>query len=1317
MPELIFGTTQIQAGMLFQSLSEPNSGVNVEQLVIELPEELQPRQLKEAWNLVANRHQILRTRFVWSGAGEIIQKVDTASTFGWQEADESQWTGFLEKDRALGFDFDAGTPMRIALFRMGEDRHRMVWTFHHVLLDGRSIFSVAEEVFAAYELLISGNYKESLPTRPFGGYADWLAKRDDTGSLGFWKERLKGFTAPTPVPDDPDRENDSQNRDRYGELQAVVPAAVTTALVDFASRNGFTMNTVVQGAWAILLSRYTGETDILFGATKSSRRSSIEGADQIAGIFLNTIPVRTEVDSEASLVEWLRQLRSEWVALREHEHTSLVKIKEASDLPASAPLFDTLVVYENDLLAARLRALGGKWSQRRVELREQTGYALTLAAYGGAELTLKIEFDSRRYTEGAIHRLLGHLTIVLQGMAEHQQERLRDLPWLTAAERRQLLVEWNQPQTYSTPRCLHELFEVQAEIRPDAIAAVCETERWTYRELNERSNQMAHHLIALGVVPETRVALSQERTLDLIASMLAIVKAGGTYVPLDPLYPAERIGFMIADSGVQIVIADASGAAVLPDGLQVLAPDAAANGPKSNPGLHFDTGQTAYVIYTSGSTGKPKGCMVTQHNVLRLFSATEESFHFSAQDTWTMFHSPAFDFSVWEIWGPLLTGGRLIVVPYLVSRSPDEFAALIRRERVTILNQTPSAFRQFLAVPDHEPTPLRLVIFGGEALDFSTLRTWFERPGAGKAELVNMYGITETTVHVTERIVTARDAQSARGSLIGRPLRDLSVYVLDPSGEPVPVGVAGEMYVGGGGVARCYLNRPELTEQRFIPDRFSAKPGARLYRSGDLARFRAAGDLEYLGRIDQQVKLRGFRIELGEIESVSREHAGVSQALVILREDRPGDQRLVAYVVAKQGQQADAEEIRKLLRAKLPDYMVPTAFVSLESLPLTTNGKVDKRKLPVPVDAGVGVQRVLVPPSSKVERKLLDIWEQVLGISPLGIQDNFFDIGGNSLLAVKLYGKIIEAFSHETLSLAVLLRAPTVEQFAHYLNFGDLNKFRCLVPLRATGSRPPFFIIPGGGGNVLSFRPLAVNMSPEQPFYCLQSLGLDGGRADYSIEEIAAHYIAEIKTVQPHGPYQIAGGCWGAVVAVETAIQLERANEKVAFVGAIDGYNLAYGTALPKLHEAFYQARFRVELGVRKVRKFVTASWRERAIAAGTLAGTVRNRISGNGFVEKAVGVKTPFMQTLERVLESNLRARAVYRPRPYGGQITVFAAGRRVPDPYHDPYLGWGVVAKGGIKLYVLPGNHETIAQDEEAPELAKAIEAALADSANLVK
>ncbi|MDQ6678545.1 MAG: amino acid adenylation domain-containing protein, partial [Acidobacteriota bacterium] len=1103
--------------MLFQSLSRPASGINVEQLIIELPESLQTVHLKEAWRLVADRHEILRTLFLWDGSGKFVQEIESKSRIDWEEMGEAQWDGFLERDRSRGFDFSACTPMRITLFRVSESDYRMVWTFHHALLDGRSILAVVNEVFSALEELAAGGHPDSSPSRPFGEYAQWLMERDDTGSDSFWKERLKGFTAPTPVPDDPDRDREVQDRPQYGEMEVCLSASSTIAVSGLAVQTGVTMNTLVQGAWAILLSRYTGESDVLFGATKSSRRSSIPGADRMTGLFLNTIPVRTEVDPEARVDKWLQQLRADWLALRDHEHTPLVKIKEASELPPGASLFDTLVVYENEHMATRLKALGGKWERRRSQLREQTGYALTLAAYGGAQLTLKIEFDSRLYTEGAIRRLLGHLTVILQGMAARPEGRLGTLPLLTAAERQQVLYDWNQPERFDDFRCIHELFEEHAAERPHAVAAVCDEESWTYRELNERANQMAHHLRALGVGPETRVALCQERTLDLIASMLAIIKAGGTYVPLDPSYPADRISFMISDSGVRIVIADAPGAAVLPEGLQVLAPEAASAKPKTNVGLLFDPAQTAYVIYTSGSTGKPKGCMVTQHNVLRLFTATEKSFHFSPEDTWTMFHSPAFDFSVWEIWGALLTGGRLIVVPYLVSRSPDEFAALVRRERVTILNQTPSAFRQWLAVPDEEPTPLRLVIFGGEALDFSTLRPWFQRAGTEKAELVNMYGITETTVHVTERVVTELDARSARGSLIGRPLRDLSVYVLDAEGEPVPVGVAGEMYVGGSGVARGYLNRPELTGQRFIADPFSREPGARMYRSGDLARFRAAGDLEYLGRIDQQVKLRGFRIELGEIESVIREDPGVGQVLVILQEYALSGKRLVAYIVPRSGKNANSDEIRKLLRAKLPEYMVPAAFVNLENIPLTTNGKVDRRKLPVPVDPGVGLQRNLAPPRSNVERKLLELWEEVLGISPLGIQDNFFDLGGHSLLAVKLYGKIIDKFSQENLSLAVLLRAPTVEQFAHFLNFGDLEKFRSLVPLRTTGSRPPFFCVPGGGGNVLSLRALAVNMSAKQPFYCLQSRGLDGGRASYSIEEIAAYNISEIQTVQPHG--------------------------------------------------------------------------------------------------------------------------------------------------------------------------------------------------------
>ncbi len=581
--------------------------------------------------------------------------------------------------------------------------------------------------------------------------------------------------------------------------------------------------------------------------------------------------------------------------------------------------------------------------------------------------------------------------------------------------------------------CIHQVFARQAAGTPEATAVQAGESRLSYRELNERSNQVAHYLRRQGVGPNVFVGICLDRTLDLVVGVLGILKAGGAYVPIDPQYPRERLTFMLQDSHSPVILTQSSLAAGLQlSGTKVVLLDhdwqLVSQQPATNPPDEVGPEDLAYMIYTSGSTGVPKGTLISHRNVVRLFESTRSWFRFTEHDVWTLFHSCAFDFSVWELWGALFFGGRLIVVPFAVTRTPDSFYRLLCREKVTVLNQTPSAFRQLMAAEEAAPSDLamslRLVIFGGEALDFNGLKPWFDRHGDQKPRLINMYGITETTVHVTYRPIDA-DALSS-GSVIGVPIPDLSIRLLDEQGNPVPAGASGEIYVGGAGGARGYFNRPELTAQKFVADPFGTDPDGRLYRSGDLGRYLANGELEYLGRIDQQVKIRGFRIELGEIIAALDAHPAIRESAVVVKEPLPGDKTLVAYLVKRAGLEVDAGALRKLLRERLPEYMVPSAFVFLERLPLTVNGKLDVKALPPPGMQPIARAAASSPQDlgTSLEQRIAVIWGEVLQIPTPGLDQNFFDVGGNSLnlaqVHVQLKGllgrdfSVTELFAHST---------------------------------------------------------------------------------------------------------------------------------------------------------------------------------------------------------------------------------------------------------------------------------------------------------------
>jgi amino acid adenylation domain-containing protein len=591
---------------------------------------------------------------------------------------------------------------------------------------------------------------------------------------------------------------------------------------------------------------------------------------------------------------------------------------------------------------------------------------------------------------------------------------------------------------------IHAMFERQVERAPDSVALTFEGEQVTYSVLNARANRLACRLMEGGVRPGTLVPVVMGRTPELIVSLLAVLKAGGAYVPIDPTYPPERIAFTLRDCGAALVLTDRCLADGLPqDGTRyVFASDPLTAYPDTNPASGATADHLAYVIYTSGSTGQPKGALIPHCNVWRLFAATDAWFGFGAADVWTLFHSAAFDFSVWEMWGALCYGGRLVIVPYAVSRDPQAFLRMLSEQRVTVLNQTPSAFRQLVAVDGQDPRPLtlRYVIFGGEALEFESLRPWFARHGDTAPQLVNMYGITETTVHVTYQPICVEDLDRHRGrSRIGCAIPDLRLHILDAYGldaygAPVPVGVAGELHVGGAGLARGYLNRPELTAERF----FEHPEFGRLYKTGDLCRWLPDGNMEYLGRTDFQVKIRGFRVELGEIESALMSEPGVREAVALVREDQPGDQRIVAYVVGSFDGESDRESIRERLARRLPEYMVPSAFVRLESMPLTANGKLDRGALPVP-DAASVPRVAYVEPQDGLEARIAAIWSRVLDLDQVGLYDNFFDLGGNSLLIIKVRDELREALQRNV-AVVDLFRHPTVHELARYFQSEDRPK-------------------------------------------------------------------------------------------------------------------------------------------------------------------------------------------------------------------------------------------------------------------------------------
>ncbi|HVG18997.1 MAG TPA: condensation domain-containing protein, partial [Blastocatellia bacterium] len=824
--ESIYELSPMQQGMLFHSLLSPNSGMYVEQLTCALRGKLNASALERAWRRVVERHAVLRTSFYWKELDKPLQLVQRNVKLPFEHQDwraldratqRERFDALVEEDRGRGFELSEAPLMRLALIRVGEDSYQFVWSHHHLLLDGWCLALLLGEVFAFYKAFDRGEEFHAPPARPFKEYIAWLQRQDLAQAESYWRRTLKGFTSPTALPTTAKAAGGGGDD---GE-QLRLSREATDSLMSFARRHQLTLNTMAQGAWALLLSRYSGDDDVVFGATVSGRPAELPGVETMVGLFINTLPVRVRLRGDGRLLDWLKRLQEQQAQQREYEYSPLADVQGWSEVPRGTPLFESIVVFENYPIESS--SLSQASSLEIAELRsyEKTNYPLTVIFKPGEELSLEIKYDGSKFDTDMAERALRHLANLMESIAGSSDCRLRELAILSEEERRQLL-DWGRPrQAAPAPfDCIHQMFEAQARLSPEAIALTAEDGQLSYAELNRRANQLARYLMGQGVGPEALVGICMRRGAGMVVGILAALKAGGAYLPLDPAYPPARLAMMVEDCAARLVLTEGG----LLDridaaGVRLVRIDqewgAISREGAGDPDAGAGADNVAYVIYTSGSTGLPKGVMVTHRNVGRLMSATRPVLEFGEGDVWAMFHSYAFDFSVWEMWGALCCGGRLVVVGYEASRSPKDFLRLMRGEGVTVLNQTPSAYYQFMRAVEEEEEEeeeddergvgewgvarglkaLRLVILGGEELEVEKVGRWLKRSEAGGMEVVNMYGITETTVHVTHRVMREEDVDKAGGSLIGCAISDVGLYVTDERMEVQPVGVGGEIYV------------------------------------------------------------------------------------------------------------------------------------------------------------------------------------------------------------------------------------------------------------------------------------------------------------------------------------------------------------------------------------------------------------------------------------------------------------------------------------------------------------------------------------------
>jgi amino acid adenylation domain-containing protein len=1112
------------------------------------------------------------------------------------------------------------------------------------------------------------------------------------GDISYWRERLAGIPAILELSTDRPRPRAQSFHAARESIR--LPQSLSRDLETLSEREGTALFVVLLAAFQTLLTRYTRQEDIVVG-------SRIPGGEQVDSRALigSFTTIRTDTSGDPTFREVLSRVREAVAGAREHPNVPwdrLVKAVQPDQDASRHPVFQaTFLLEESQFLPDsdwEIPGLASEPDTLEVDLQVQ----LNNLTDG---LATHFVYSTDLFDAATIVRMAEHFRMLLEGIVAHPDQRISRLPLLTDPERHQLVVEWNDTRTdYPRERCLHELFEQSAERTPDATAVVFENERVTYGELNRRASQLARYLVKLGVGPEVLVGICVERSLEMVVGLLGILKAGGAYVPVDPAFPSDRVAFMLEDAEVPVLLTQEHLIATLPERqATVVRLDAdwpeIARESSENLASRAKPDDLAYTMYTSGSTGKPKGVQIQHRALVNFLVSMSEKPGMTKQDHLLAVTTLSFDIAGLEIYLPLTLGASVEIVSRSVYSDGHQLLAKLISSSATVMQATPVTWR-LLIEAGWQGSPNLKILVGGEAVPHKLANQLLQR-----AETVwNMYGPTETTIWSTTRKLEPGEV----GVSIGRPIANTEIYILDKVMQPVPVGVAGELLIGGDGLAKGYFKRPELTGEKFIPHPFSQDQKARLYRTGDLVRYRPNGDIEFLGRIDHQIKIRGFRIELGEIEAVLRQYPGVNETVVVAREDLSGDPRLVAYLVPGLQPAPAAGELRSFLKQRLPEYMLPSDFVMLSSMPLTPNGKINRRALPQPELSRLTAGDKLVAPRDLIESQLVKIWESVLAVRPIGINHDFFELGGHSLLAVRLMQRIQQTFGQK-LSVAALLQARTIEQLAEIVRQeGWSSPWSSLVPIQVSGTKLPFFCVHGAGGVIIRFHDLARYLGNDQPVYGLQARGLDGKHpCDTRVEDMAAHYLKEIRSVQPHAPYLLGGYSMGGMVAVEIAQQLIAQGEEQVLVVLFDTFctpkAAVNGSNSPSDRwRLFY-------------RGFSTASQKFLGMPLGEMGALIARgaRVVKTGIERRVSEAMLP--RALKNVRRGCALAAKEYVPRPYSGRLILFRSSDKPLLQLRDPHVGWSTYAAGGLEIHEVRGNHDDILLKPQVEAVAEQLKVCL--------
>lgn len=1310
--------SQNQQGLWVLSQLMPDSFLYQIPKALRLTGNLNIEALRHTLDAIVERHESLRTIFKTVDGVPMQVVVDHARVelplidlSAMPEAErEEEVRRILALEGRRPFNLSEGPLIRCHLLRLTASEHIVLVTTHHIVTDGWSMGIFDRELMELYEAFAMGR-PSPLPELPvqYTDYAvwhrQWFSGEVYQSQLAYWKKQFATTPPVLELPTDHSRSNFQAYRAYRGIQQTLsLNPELTRKINEFCRKEEATPFMTLLAAFKVLLHRYTGEEDIVVGSPIAGR--CMAETEPLIGLFINVLALRDDLSGDPTFRELLTRVKDTALGAYAHQDLpfeTLVRELQPDRTLTQNPIFQAMFVLQNEPMPT-LEFAGIKSTHVQVE-NITTNFDLTLdIVERNGQYLIKFESNAALFAEATITRMMGHFETMLAGIIADPRQKLSGLPMLTEDERGQLLGAWTDTATdYPANKCVHELFDEQVRRTPEAIAVAFEDEQLTYAELYRRANRLANYLRTLGVGPDTLVGVHMERSAKLIVALLGIVKAGGAYLPLDLAYPKERMEFMLADARAPVLLTEKSllddspktdGKTVCVDDERELISSFSDIAPENVNAAD----NLIYVIYTSGSTGTPKGVAVPHVAVNRLIFNTNYV-EITSEDRIAQASNASFDAATFEIWGALLHGAQLIGIPRDLTLSPRRFAEELRRQQVSMMFLTTALFNQIARdVPDAFAT-MRQLMFGGEAVDVGAVKQIVAH--GSPQRLVHVYGPTESTTFATAYLVESVSAD-ATTIPIGRAISNTQTFILDTNLNPVPVGVPGDLYLGGDGLAREYLNHAALTNEKFVAN--PCKAGARLYKTGDVARYLPDGNIEFVGRKDHQVKIRGFRIELGEIEAALAEHPFVAECIVNLVEGEYGDKRLIAYFVATAMDEAHPGNLRDFMRNKLPEYMLPTAFVRLESLPLSPNGKIDRRALPVPETTEAAATSKYVPPRDELELKLSKIWEKVLPVRPIGVNDNFFDLGGHSLLAVRMFSLIEKAFERN-LPLATLFQAPTISALAEVMRGESWPAaWSSLVVINGGGTQRPFFCIHAAGGNVLEYYDLARHLGPDQPFYGLQAQGLDGKEEPHTtIREMAAHYIKEMRDVQPEGPYFIGGRSSGGTIAFEMACQLKAAGEEVALLALLDTYPAGYFKLLPHGKAS----RGRMQQMLERVRAHA-ANLGELGFAAKLTYLANKLKYAPAKIKHKAYRraykmyerIGRPLPTVLKNIEELNFMAAREYLPQVYSGRATLFSATDLTAS--FDVEDGWRQLVDE-LEVHKIPGNHLDMIKEPHVQVLAE--------------